>query len=83
MKKDKSQTRETLEKVKHLILLHIDQHLVIGVNGVRQAAFPMPREAVLYNLFSCKKELWIENDNYDGHVIEIDGMGFKFVREIK
>jgi hypothetical protein len=39
------------------------------------------REALLNNNGSC--ELWALNDNSAGHVIEINGQGFEFVRTEK
>jgi hypothetical protein len=36
-------------------------------------------EVVLRNEFGCE-EVWVKNDHFAGHVIEISGEGYEFVR---
>ena len=40
-------------------------------------------EIVLYDEYEEKFELWVERDDCAGYVIEIDGVGFEFVRTIR
>jgi len=40
-------------------------------------------EIVLYDEEEEKFELWVERDDCAGYVIEIDGVGFEFVRTIR
>lgn len=68
MKTRGSQTREKIEETKYKIDT-IEGNEITG------------RNALL--VINDKLELWTENDNYAGYVIEINGVGYEFVREIK
>lgn len=37
---------------------------------------------ILRNVLSGKLEYWMKNDHYAGYVIEIDGVGYEFLREL-
>ena len=41
------------------------------------------KEAVLFNPDSNTYERWYKNDDYAGHVIEIDGAGYEFANSMK
>jgi hypothetical protein len=40
-------------------------------------------EVILTNIVDGKRELWAANNHYAGYVIEIDGMGYEFIRTLK
>jgi len=40
------------------------------------------RDAILLNTMCNKLELWTENNNAAGYVIEIEGVGYEFVRSL-
>jgi len=70
MKKIGSQKRQSIKETAYIIDV---------IEGDEQIG----RDAYLYNLASGKYELWTERDNLAGYVIEIDGIGYEFVREIR
>lgn len=72
-----SQTREKIEETEYIIE-HIDEHIIVGVEGHYQGEWPERREAVLKN--DGGLELWMENDDFAGYVIVIDEVGFEFIR---
>lgn len=39
-------------------------------------------EVVLRDQHTGVEELWVERDNYAGYVIEVDGVGYEFVRSL-
>lgn len=43
----------------------------------------LPNKEVILRDDNGKKELWIENDHFAGYVIEINHIGYEFVRTIK
>jgi len=69
MKKIGSQIRENIKETKYIVDI---------IEGDEQIG----RNAYLYNLKTGKYELWTERDDFAGYVIEIDGIGYEFVREI-
>lgn len=69
MKKIGSQTRELLEESGMDLIYDEDEHTEkCGV--------------ILQDRGGGGFELWIKHDSYAGHVIEIDGVGYEFVREV-
>ncbi len=74
-----SQTREPIEDTEYELKFR-DEHLVLGVNGIR--GFEFGPDAVLLNKETGISELWTERDDFAGYVIVIDGKGFEFVRSL-
>jgi len=74
-----AQIREKLEDTEY-ILVAIDEHIVVGVQGHYIGDWPERREACLRHKETGRQELWMECDEFAGYVIEIDGMGFEYVR---
>lgn len=78
-----SQTREPIEDTEYQ-LEHIDEEIIVGVEGHHISVWPIRREAVLIATDTGKRGLWCEcDDDFAGYVVVIDGMGFEFVRSIK
>lgn len=40
-------------------------------------------EAILLNTDTGRRELWSKKDDFAGYVVEINGVGYEFVRQIK
>lgn len=40
------------------------------------------KEVILKEISTLNFELWAENDNFTGYVVEIDGKGYEFVRSL-
>lgn len=68
MKRKGCQIRETLEEV--------------GMRLVELRGTSPNREAVLQDDSVGYTELWSEKDDFAGYVIEIEGVGYEFVRTI-
>jgi hypothetical protein len=64
-----SQTREKIENT---------EYKVSAIEGNETTG----RNAILLRA-DGKEELWTENDDFAGYVIEIDGAGYEFVRDMK
>ncbi len=79
MKTRGSQNREHIEETEYKIK-HIDEHIIVGVEGHYKGEWPERREAILEN--DGEQELWMENNDFAGYVLVIDGMGFEFIRSI-
>ncbi len=75
-----SQTRELLKDTDYVVQF-IDEHLVLSEAGIQ--CLESGPEVVLLNQVTGKEELWVRNDDFAGYVIEINGMGFEFVRGLK
>ncbi|MHA1146453.1 MAG: hypothetical protein ACTSRW_17075 [Candidatus Helarchaeota archaeon] len=75
-----SQTREPIEETEYEVKFR-DEHLVLTANGVHE--FEFGPDAVLFNKKTGISELWTERDDFAGYVIEIGGVGFEFVRDLK
>ncbi len=37
-------------------------------------------EIIVFNKVTQKQEIWIENDQYAGYVLVVNGIGYEFVR---
>ena len=61
-----SQIRATLKEA-GLILVEIDRE---------------NKTAILYDSETEKEELWSEQDDFAGFTVEINGVGYEFVRDI-
>lgn len=82
MKTVGSQTRERIEDTEYE-LVSIDEHTVINEHGSHKAEYPQSREAILEVTDTGKQELWVESDDFAGYVIEIDGIGYEFIRSLE
>ncbi len=69
MEKIGSQTRELLEESGMDLIYDEGEHA--ENTGV-----------ILQDRGGSNPELWVKNDQYAGHVIEIDGVGYEFIREV-
>ena len=72
IKKIGSQTREPIEETEYELL-----------ELVEYLEYPSGRDAILLNKKTGAKELFTERDDFAGYVIEINGTGFEFIRQIK
>ncbi|MFC1718227.1 hypothetical protein ACFL6S_31515 [Candidatus Poribacteria bacterium] len=62
-----SQIRETLEEA--------------GLEFIRWSW--AGKEAILRDIESRKQELWAASDDYAGYVVEINGIGYEFLRSAR
>ena len=79
MKTIGSQKRELLKDTDYVVQF-IDEHLVLSETGAQQ--LESGPEVVLLNQATGKEELWTKNDDFAEYVIEIDGIGYEFVRSL-
>lgn len=52
-------------------------------SGMRFVCRRSSTDIVLRDQDTGIEELWVERDDYAGYVIEIDGVGYEFVRSLK
>lgn len=74
-----SQTREPIKDTEYR-LKFMDEHMILGTNGVKR--MENGPDAVLFNPVTGLSELWTQKDDFAGYVIEIDGIGYEFVRSL-
>jgi hypothetical protein len=79
IKKIDSQTREPIENTEYEITFR-DGCFILGASGVRGLEFGP--DVVLFNKETGISELWTKGNDFAGYVIEIDGIGFEFVRSL-
>ena len=74
-----SQKREKIEDTNYTVQF-MDEHLVLSAHGVKR--MEVGPDAVLLNKETGIAELWTQRDDFAGYVIEIDGIGYEFVRSL-